>query len=103
MYKICFYVPENFADTVKNAMFAAGAGKIGNYACCCWQTLGEGQFLPLIGSEPYIGDQENLEKIAEYKVEMVCDDALIKPVMAAFKKAHPYEEPAYQTWKVETF
>jgi structural toxin protein (hemagglutinin/hemolysin) RtxA len=103
MYKICFYVPENFADTVKNAMFAAGAGKIGNYSCCCWQVLGEGQFMPQTGSQPFTGDQENLEKIAEYKVEMVCEDQLIKTVMAAFKKAHPYEEPAYQAWKVEAF
>lgn len=103
MYKICFYVPTSFADTVKNAMFAAGAGKIGDYSCCSWQVLGEGQFLPLAGSDPFSGEQDNLEKIAEFKVEMVCEDHCIEPVMAAFKKAHPYEEPAYQVWKIETF
>jgi hypothetical protein len=65
--------------------------------------LGEGQFLPLVGSEPYVGDQLNLEKVIEYKVELVCDDHLINEVMIAFKKSHPYEEPAYQVWKLEMF
>lgn len=47
MYKICFYVPTSHADQVKSAMFAQGAGKIGNYSCCAWQILGQGQFMPL--------------------------------------------------------
>ena len=103
MYKICFYVPASHADQVKNSMFEHGAGKIGNYGCCAWQTLGEGQFMPLDGSHAFIGEQHQLEKINEYKVEMVCDDAYIKEVIAALKKSHPYEEPAYQVWRVENF
>jgi structural hemagglutinin/hemolysin toxin protein RtxA len=101
MYKLCFYIPENYADVVKNAMFAAGAGNIGHYTCVSWQTLGEGQFMPQIGSEPYTGDQLNLEKIPEFKVEMMCSDELIKPVINALKQSHPYEEPVYQAWKIE--
>ncbi|EKD72012.1 MAG: hypothetical protein ACD_46C00032G0003 [uncultured bacterium] len=101
MYKICFYAPVTHAEEVKNAMFAAGAGKIGHYACCAWQVLGEGQFMPLEGSHSFIGEQGMLEKISEYKIEMVCDNAHIHAVMTALKSAHPYEEPAYQVWKLE--
>lgn len=103
MYKICFYVPITHVDQVKNAMFASGAGKIGNYSYCAWQILGEGQFMPLEGSNAFIGAQNYLEKVAEYKVEMVCDSQYIREVVAALKEAHPYEEPAYQIIKLEDF
>src|SRR6478752_4467244 len=96
MYKIIFYSPETHTDAVKNAMFAAGAGKIGNYSCCAWQVLGTGQFLPLAGSQAFIGNIDKLETVAEYKVEMVCEDRHIHNAIAALKNAHPYEEPAYQ-------
>src|SRR3990167_1265415 len=99
MYKICFYVPATHADHVKIAVFAKGAGKVGNYRCCAWQTLGEGQFMPLAGSHAFIGTQDQLERVSEYKIEMVCDDEHLKPVIAALKAAHPYEEPAYQVWR----
>jgi len=103
MYKICFYVPIDQVESVKNAMFQAGAGKIGNYSCCAWQILGEGQFMPLAGSNPYIGEQNRIEKEQEYKVEMVCADEYIKPVIAALRKTHPYEQPAYQVILIQDF
>lgn len=103
MYKICFYVPENATDLVKQAVFDAGAGKIGDYDCCSWQTLGTGQFRPLDGSNPFIGKQGQVETVTEYKIELVCDDQHIKAAIAALKKAHPYEEPAYDVWKLEKF
>lgn len=103
MFKICFYVPVSHTDEVKKAMFASGAGKIGNYSCCSWQILGEGQFMPLEGSHAFIGEEGILEKVSEYKVEMVCDEAHIHAVMTALKKSHPYEEPAYQVWRLEEF
>lgn len=103
MYKIVFYVPVDNSEQVKNAMFKAGAGKIGDYCCCAWQVLGEGQFLPLAGSHPHIGEVHHLEKIAEYKVEMVCADESIQDVIAALNSAHPYEEPAYQVIRLEDF
>ena len=96
MLKLCFYVPESHLEAVKQAVFAAGAGKIGNYDSCCWQSLGLGQFRPLQGSAPFLGQQGEVEVVAEYKVELVCENALIKPVLRAMKQAHPYEEPAYQ-------
>ena len=100
MYKIEFYVPESGLEKVKNAMFQAGAAVIGNYDCCAWQIKGEGQFRPLEGSKPFIGETNKIEKIPEYKVELVCPDDKIKEVIAALKASHPYETPAYQHWKV---
>lgn len=95
MLKIGFYVPCSHLEQVKAAMFAAGAGRIGNYEQCCWQCLGEGQFKPQAGSSPYIGKIDDLEKVDEYRVEMVCEDSLAGDVVASMKQAHPYEEPAY--------
>jgi structural hemagglutinin/hemolysin toxin protein RtxA len=103
MYKICFYVPTTHAEEVKNNMFANGAGKIGNYSCCAWQVLGEGQFMPLANNHAFVGELNNLEKISEFKIEMVCEDTYIHNVIAALKKSHPYEEPAYQVWRIEDF
>lgn len=101
MYAITFNVPETHLDVVKNAIFKAGAGKIGNYSHCSWQVLGEGQFMPLEGSDAYIGVVGKLEKVAEYKVESICDEAIIKEVVAALLAAHPYEEPSYEIWRME--
>ena len=81
-------------------MFATGAGRIGDYDSCCWQTLGQGQFRPIDGAKPYIGQQGVLETVEEYKVELVCQDDLIVAAVAALKQAHPYEEPAYSWWQV---
>ncbi|MFL0796873.1 MAG: YqfO family protein [Cellvibrionaceae bacterium] len=101
MYKLAFFVPESHLETVKNATFAAGAGRIGDYECCAWQTLGQGQFKPLEGSDPFIGEQGKIETVDEYRVEMVCEDGLINDAVSAMKQAHPYEEPAYDVWKLE--
>ena len=99
MFHISFYVPVNDAEKVKNAMFQAGAGKIGNYDSCSFEILGKGQFRPLSGSNPTIGSQGSIETVDELKVEMVCADHLIKDVVAALKKSHPYETPAYYVTK----
>lgn len=95
MYLICFYVPIDHAEKVKNAMFTAGAGKIGQYSGCAWQTLGHGQFMPLEGSHAFIGEKHQLTTVQELKIEMVCTDEYIYAVVAALKQAHPYETPAY--------
>ncbi len=95
MHKLCFYVPESHLEQVKDAVFEAGAGRIAHYDRCCWQMLGEGQFRPLPGSSPYLGKEKNIETVAEYRVEMVCDEAVVKDVVDALKKSHPYETPAF--------
>lgn len=103
MYKICVYVPVSHLEAVKQALFNAGAGRIGDYDRCCWQVVGQGQFRPLAGADPFIGPRGQIETVEEYKVELVCYDALVAVAIAALKRAHPYEEPAYQVWKLETF
>lgn len=95
MFKLCFYVPADHLDLVKQAVFAAGAGRIGHYDQCCWQVEGVGQFRPLPGSQPALGQHHLLETVREFRVEMVCDQAHIHAAVAALKQAHPYEEPAY--------
>jgi hypothetical protein len=102
IYKMEFYVPEIHLEKVKSAVFAAGAGKIGNYDCCSWQTAGVGQFRPCENSKPFIGEKDRMETVREYKVELVCDSKYIKKAIAALKKSHPYETPAYQYWEVKT-
>ena len=101
MYKICFYVPENAVDIVKQALFDAGAGQIGNYDSCSWQVLGTGQFKPLENSSPAIGEMGKVETVSEYRVEMVCEDEIIKNVVEALRDSHPYEEPAYDVVRLE--
>jgi len=100
MYKLAFFVPQENLESVKQALFAVGAGRIGDYDSCCWQTLGTGQFRPLDGSNPHIGQLGEVEQLAEWKVELVCSDALIHSTVAALKQAHPYEEVAYDVWKL---
>ena len=103
MYKLTVFVPDEALEQVKSALFAAGAGSIGNYEQCCWQVLGTGQFMPLVGSTPHIGEQNTLESVNEWRVEMVVDDAYITAAITALKSAHPYETPAYDVIKVLDF
>ena len=100
MYKLAFFVPVDEAENVKEALFKSGAGRIGDYEACCFQTRGSGQFRPLDGADPHIGKVGELERVDELKVELVCADDLIHAAVAALKAAHPYEEPAYEAWKL---
>ncbi len=102
MYQIYFYVPVESVEHVKEAMFQAGAGKIGNYQKCAWQVKGVGQFEPLAGANPAIGTVDTLEHIAEYRVEMVCQKENLQSVLHAMLKSHPYEEVAYGVIKILT-
>jgi hypothetical protein len=103
MYKICVYVPENSVENIKQALFDAGAGRIGNYDSCCWQTQGTGQFRPLENSSPAIGSHNEIEQVSEIKIELVCEDDLVKGAILAMRDSHPYEEPAFDVWKLAEF
>ena len=103
MYKICVYVPENSVENVKQALFHAGAGRIGNYDNCCWQTDGIGQFRPLENSNPAIGSLGEVEQVREVKIELVCEDELVKEAVRAIRDSHPYEEPAFDVWELARF
>lgn len=100
MYKLAFFVPDSHVEAVKAAVFAAGGGHIGSYDHCAWQTLGHGQFRPLDGSQPFAGRQGQVERVEEWKVELVVADALIVQAIAALKAHHPYETPAYEVWRL---
>ncbi len=99
MLKLTFYVPKDSCEKVKNALFAVGAGKIGNYEKCSFETEGIGQFKPLPGAHPSIGQIDVLEKILELRVEMVLDDIILDDVVRELKKHHPYETPAFDVVK----
>lgn len=102
MHKLIFFVPESHKERVKQAVFEAGAGRFEGYDFCSWETLGNGQFRPLLGSQPFIGNHDKLEQVSEYRVEMICDDTVLKPVIKALLLAHPYERPAYECWPIKT-
>lgn len=101
MYKLVFYVPEEAKEKVKNALFSQGAGRYDGYDHCSWETLGTGQFKPLTGSQPYIGQQEQIETVTEYRVEMICCESKIKAVLQALISHHPYEVPAYDVQLIQ--
>lgn len=101
MFKFIVFVPESHLEPVKEAMFAAGAGRIGDYDRCAWQMKGQGQFRPLPGSDPYAGEQGRVELVDEYRVELVCPVDRLQAVAAALRAAHPYETPAYEVIRLE--
>lgn len=96
MLKLIYYVPESHLELTKGAVFLAGAGGIGNYEHCAWQVLGTGQFKPVKGAVPFIGKLDQLEKIPEWRVEMILPEDKAKQVAAALKSSHPYEEPVFE-------
>ncbi|MFW5752462.1 MAG: NGG1p interacting factor NIF3 [Planctomycetota bacterium] len=95
MLKLCLYVPVDATEAVKRALFAAGAGRIGNYDQACWQCSGTGQFRPLAGSDPTIGTHGGVSRVEELRIEMLVREQDAAAVIAALCEAHPYEEPAY--------
>lgn len=101
MYQIVFYVPVSHVEVVKEALFKKGAGRYDNYDCCCWQVLGQGQFRPLKSANPYLGEIEQVERVEEYKVEMICEDHFVNEVIQELKRVHPYEEPAYAVMRID--
>ena len=100
LYSLVFYVPAEAAQRVKQAVFEAGAGKIGNYDQCCWETQGVGQFRPLQGSNPNIGVHGVLETVDEMRVELICEQQYLESAVIALKASHPYETPAYHCIKL---
>ena len=101
LYKLVVFVPQGYEDAVREAMAAAGAGWIGNYSHCTFQTAGTGTFKPLAGSNPFIGSQGELERVAELRLETVVPRGLLSPVLEAMLQAHPYEEVAYDLYRLE--
>ena len=99
--KIVVYVPKGHEEIVRQAMCDAGAGFIGNYSQCTFYTEGIGTFLPLVDTNPFLGKQGILERTQEVRIETIVPESLLYTVLEAMKKAHVYEEPAYDIYTVE--
>jgi hypothetical protein len=93
--KLVVFVPSEALELVRDAVFSAGAGRIGHYERCCWYTEGTGTFLAREGADPTIGEVGKEERVREYRLETVYPDEAHDAVIAALRRAHPYEEPAY--------
>lgn len=99
-YKLVVFVPVKAVAKVSNAVFAAGAGIIGNYSHCGFAAEGQGSFLPLEGAKPTIGKRGKIEKVPEIRFETVVPADKLSGVIAAMKKAHPYETLAFDRYKL---
>ncbi|MCV7401097.1 Nif3-like dinuclear metal center hexameric protein [Mycobacterium fragae] len=93
--KWVIFVPRENAEAVRAAVFAAGAGVIGDYSQCSWSVTGTGQFLPGDEASPAIGNVGAVERVTEDRVEVVAPARARRQVLAAMRAAHPYEEPAF--------
>ena len=92
---LVFYAPVEATETVLAAVFAAGAGRIGDYTECAWFVEGTGQFRPGVGATPAVGAVGDLERVPEHRVEVTFPAGLRLEVVTALRAAHPYEEPAF--------
>jgi dinuclear metal center YbgI/SA1388 family protein len=99
--KIVVFVPVDSAEKVRQALGNAGAGFIGNYSHCSFSGAGTGRFLPGEQTKPYIGEQGVMEAVDEIRIETIVPDFLVKKVVTAMLKEHPYEEPAFDLYPVE--
>ncbi|MEN1970511.1 Nif3-like dinuclear metal center hexameric protein [Lentibacillus sp. N15] len=101
LVKYSVYVPKSHADAIREALAQAGAGHIGNYSHCTFQTEGQGTFKPLAGTSPYIGSTNELTKTEEVKIETIVLEATIENVVRIVNDKHPYEEPAYDIYPLK--
>jgi dinuclear metal center YbgI/SA1388 family protein len=99
--KLAVFVPRDHADDVRRALGEAGAGYIGNYSHCTFNSSGQGTFMPQEGTNPYIGSQGKLEHADEVKIETIIPAELQAKVIQAMVDAHPYEEVAYDLYPLD--
>jgi hypothetical protein len=96
--KLVWFVPREALAATRDAVFAAGAGRIGDYERCSWYAAGTGTFLGGDTTDPSVGQKGREERVAELRVETVVPAAVVAEVVAALRAAHPYEEPAYDVY-----
>jgi hypothetical protein len=100
--KLVWFVPEEALDATRDAVFGAGGGVIGDYERCSWYTKGTGTFLAREGADPAVGDVGQEEHVEEYRVEVVVPEAAVAGVVEALRRAHPYEEVAFDLYPLHT-
>jgi hypothetical protein len=98
--KLVVFVPEDALDAVRDAVFAAGAGRIGEYERCSWYAAGTGTFLSGEGADPTVGERGREERVSELRLETVFPAERQREVVAALRAAHPYEEPAFDVYEL---
>jgi hypothetical protein len=96
--KLVVFVPAEALEPVRDALFAAGAGRIGDYERCSWYTAGTGTFLGAEGTAPAVGESGREEHVEELRLETVYPLDREAEVVAALRRAHPYEEPAFDLY-----
>jgi hypothetical protein len=96
--KLVVFVPSEALDAVRDAVFAAGAGRIGEYERCSWYTEGTGTFLGGEGANPTIGERGREERVPEVRLETVYPVDREEEVVRALRETHPYEEPAFDLY-----
>ncbi len=99
--KLSVFVPQTHAEQVRDALGMSGAGHIGNYSHCTFQSSGQGSFMPLEGTKPYLGNQNELEIVEEIKIETIIKEKDLNHVISMMKRAHPYEEVAYDLFPLK--
>jgi hypothetical protein len=99
--KLVVFVPREALDSVRDALFAAGAGRIGDYERCSWYTEGTGTFLGGAGTDPSVGQPGREQRLSELRLETVYPVEREAEVVAALREAHPYEEPAFDLYALE--
>ncbi|MEM9296138.1 MAG: Nif3-like dinuclear metal center hexameric protein [Planctomycetota bacterium] len=99
-FKVVVFVPVAEAEKVRGAMAGAGAGGIGHYRECSWETAGVGGFRPVEGANPSIGEVGTRETVKETRLEMICPGSRLAGVLAALREAHSYEEPAFDVFQL---
>jgi hypothetical protein len=98
--KIVFIVPIADADKLRQVVGEAGAGQQGEYSFCSFSARGLGRFLPSAEAQPHIGQPGQPETVDEERIEVVCDRAIARDVIAKLRAAHPYEEPAIDVYEL---
>jgi len=96
--KLVVFVPPEALEAVRDAVFAAGAGRIGDYERCSWYAEGTGTFRPLAGANPTVGEVGEDEQVVELRLETVFPEEAHERVVDALRAAHPYEEPAFDVY-----
>jgi hypothetical protein len=97
-HKLVWFVPEEALHVTREAVFAAGGGRIGNYTRCSWYTAGTGTFEGGEGTQPTVGEAGREERAPEYRVETVVPAERAREAIAALVAAHPYEEVAFDLY-----
>src|SRR4029079_17254710 len=99
--KVVVFVPDADLQRVSDAMFAAGAGVIGQYEQCSFRLAGTGTFFGPEGPHPTVGAKGRREDVSEWRLEVVCPEAVLPGVLAAMRSAHSYEEPAFDVYPLK--